>query len=96
MTLNNSQAEWSGKIAGMASRDGNSWFELAGSALPTPEQFCGQALIVTGSDAISRAYPVIRAENTDRGTLRVYTRASYQGFQARPANTWRLAALAVK
>ncbi|MGI6354612.1 MAG: hypothetical protein GX937_04120 [Lentisphaerae bacterium] len=96
VALNNSRAEWSGTITAQASQDGDSWFELAGDILPTPEQFCGQALIVTGDDAISRAYPVLRAESAGQGTLKVYTRLSYQGFQARPATTWRLSALAVK
>ncbi|OQC22790.1 MAG: Heparinase II/III-like protein [Verrucomicrobia bacterium ADurb.Bin063] len=96
VALSNSRGEWSGTIAAQASQDGDSWFELAGDALPTPDQFCGQALIVTGDDAISRAYPVIRVESMGQGALKVYTRAAYQGFQARPATTWRLYALAVK
>ena len=96
VTLSNSRADWSGTIAAQVSQDGDSWFELAGATLPTPEQFRGQALIVTGDDAISRAYPVLRAESTGQGALKVYTRLSYQGFQARPATTWRLYALAVK
>jgi len=96
VALSNSRGEWSGTIAAQASQDGDSWFELAGDALPTPDQFCGQALIVTGDDAISRAYPVIRVESMGQGALKVYTRAAYQGFQARPATTWRLHALAVK
>ena len=94
VALTNARAEWSGAIAAQASRDGDSWFELAGTDLPTPDQFRGQALIVTGDDAISRAYPVVRAESTDQGTLKIYTRTAYQGFQARPATAWRLPALA--
>ena len=95
VTLSNARAEWSGTIAAQASLDGDSWFELTGPDLPAPDQFRGQAVIVSGDDDIRRAYPVVRAENTDQGTLKIFTRVSYRGFHARRATAWRLPALAV-
>ncbi|MDD4099170.1 MAG: heparinase II/III family protein, partial [Lentisphaeria bacterium] len=64
LSLTTARAEWSGRVSSRASRGGDSWFELDGPVLPAPDQFRGQALIVTGDDGISRAYPVRRAEIT--------------------------------
>lgn len=83
ISMSGLHATYGGKVSGVGSAPGESWFVLEGEL---PGDVNGQTLYVQDGE-MRRAYP-IREVRVVGGRTRAYTKANQVGFEARPAQTW--------
>lgn len=83
ISLSGSRATYGGRVSGVGSAPGESWFVLEGEL---PGDVNGQTLYVRDGE-MRRAYPIREVRVVD-GRTRAYTKANQVGFEARPAQTW--------
>lgn len=83
ISRSDSRATVGGRISGVGSAPGESWFVLEGELPPNVN---GQTLFVQEGE-VRRAYPIREVRVVD-GRTRAYTKANQVGFEARPAQAW--------
>lgn len=89
VTIDLPVAKFQGRIVGVRSDFDESCFVVEGN-LPEDADLTGHTFFAIDDD-YRRAYPILAIEKVDR-QLRVYTKRSAGGFEARPAERWELPA----